>query len=89
MNIHQKFHEMFLTLSKKDKSKCDRILKRLKLDLDILDKNYSEHLFELYRGFYIQKIFIEMYNFENSDIVTFLTNKCVASLREIKRKQKK
>lgn len=89
MNIHQIFNEKLVNASKKDRSKCQRILHRLSLDVKILKNNYSEHLYKLYREFYVQKVFMEMYNFEDRSITTYLTNKCVTLLLEVKRKQKK
>lgn len=88
MNIHQVFNEKLKNASKKDRSKCQRILCRLKLDIDVLKNNYSEHLYRLYREFYIQKIFLEMYNFEDRTITTYLTNKCVTSLLETRKETK-
>lgn len=85
MNIHQRFDQILRNACKKDRSKCQRILQRLSLDVDVLKNNYSEHLYKLYREFYVQKVFLEMYNFEDKSITTYLTNKCVTSLLKIKR----
>lgn len=89
MNIHQIFHEKLVNANKKDRSKCQRILRRLSLDIDVLKNNYSDHLYKLYREFYVQKIFSEMYNFDDTSIITYFTNKCLASLSEIRNMCKK
>lgn len=86
MNIHQVFNERLQNASGKDRSKCQRILMRLSLDLKVLKNNYSEHLYKLYREFYVQHIFLETYNFQDTSITTYLTNKCVTSLLEVKKK---
>lgn len=86
MNIHQKFHEILVNASKKDKSKCQRILSSLTRDINVLKFNYSEHLYKLYREYYIHHIDFEKNNFEDNSIPSHLVNKCVTLLLQSRRK---
>ncbi len=86
MDIHQVLEEKTRKACKGDRSRINRILITLKNDCEILSENYSNHLYFLYRDFYINKMNSENINYKDPSLVTYITNKCVTKLKEAREK---
>ena len=84
MDIHKILDDKIKSASKKDRSKINRILVMLKGDTIVLRNNFSQHLYVLYKKFYEQKLDDELKNYDDPSLITYLKNKCITSLREIK-----
>ncbi len=86
MNIHQVLEDKTRKSSKGDRSRINRILIMLKGDCEILSNHYSDHLYFIYRDFYINKINSEKINYNDPTLITYVTNKCVTKLKEAREK---
>lgn len=71
--------------SKKDRSRIQGILLRLKIDCKILSQNNTLRMYAILRHYYLTEVISKM-NFDDKLLHTYVANKCISQLRKVKNK---